>query len=236
VAAADKAEALLCGLGVPQDEIDREAVRRLPTPHRSYGPAKSARILRTLTTGHITLTPTDWALLARLDWSPDLRHHYRAVWLEAVMRSPGYRGAGLDNGEAAQVSDQALRSALTRATASGVTPVDAGRRIMGILPTRADDRAHLLTRLSRTPSLGVDAVFLGALTCPAATDRDRTGVLGTSWPYLVTVMDLPDYFGRLMSARSAPAHIRLSQRGRLVAAAALVVLLLIVGVLAVVLV
>jgi hypothetical protein len=228
VAAADKAEALLCGLGVPQDEIDREAVRRLPTPHRSYGPAESARILRTLTTGHTDLTPTDWVLLSRLDWSPDLRHHYRAVWLEAVMRSPEYRGARLDNGEVAKVSDHALRSALSRATAAGVTLEDAGRRIMGLLPPRAGDRVDLLTRLSRTPQLGVDAVFLGALTSPEATDRDRTGVLGTSWPYLVTEIDLPDYFGRLMGVRSTPTHPRLSQRGRLVAAAALVVLLLIV--------
>ena len=233
--AADNAEALLRGLGVPQDEIDREAVRRLPTPHGSFGPAESARILRTLTVGGTDLTPTDWALLSRLDWSPDLRHRYRTVWLEAVMRSPGYRGAGLDNGEAAQVSDQALRSALTGATTDGVTPVDAGRRIMRILPPRTGDRVDLLARLSRTPSLGVDAVFLGALTCPAATDRDRSAVLGASWSYLVTVMDLPDYFGRLMVARSTPAYPRLSQRGRLVAAAALAVLLLIVGVVAVVL-
>jgi hypothetical protein len=69
-------------------------------------------------------------------------------------------------------------------------------------------------------------VFLGALTCPAATDRDRSAVLGSSWPYLVTVMDLPDYFGRLMVARSTPAHPRLSQRGRLIGAAALVVVLI----------
>jgi len=233
--AADKAEALLCGLGVPQDEIDREAVRRLPTPHRSYGPAESARILRTLTTGHTDLTPTDWVLLSRLDWSPDLRHHYRAVWLEAVMRSPGYRGARLDNGEVAKVSDQALFSALTRASAAGVGPEDAGRRIMGVLPARAGDRVDLLTRLCRTPRLGVDAVIVGALTCPEATDRDRSAVLAASWPYLVNVMDLPDYFGRLMVARSTPAHLRLSQRGRLAAVAALVMLLLVVIVVAVVL-
>ena len=215
------AEALLLALGVPQDEIDLVAVRRLPIRQGSYTPAESTRILRTLTTGRTDLTPTDWAQLARLDWSPDLRHQYRTVWLEAVMRSPGYRGARLDNGEAAQVSDQALQSALSRATAAGVTPEDAGRRIMGVLPERAGDRVDLLTRLSRTPQLGVDAVFLGALTSPEATDRDRTGVLGTSWPYLVTVMDLPDYFGRLMGVRSASARLRLSQRGRLVAAAAL---------------
>jgi hypothetical protein len=225
-AATDNAEALLLGLGVPQDEIDLVAVRRLPIRQGPYTPAESTRILRTLTTGRTELTPTDWAQLARLDWSPELRHQYRAVWLEAVMRAPGYRGARLDNGEAAQVSDQALRLALTRATAAGVTPEDAGRRIMGILPARAGDRAHLLTRLSRTPTSGVDAVFLGALTCPAATDRDRSAVLGSSWPYLVTVMDLPDYFGRLMVARSTPAHPRLSQRGRLIGAAALVVVLI----------
>jgi hypothetical protein len=224
------AEALLLATGAAADDVDLAQVRRLPPTPRAYGVEDSRRILRTLARRAGSLDAADWALLGCLAWDSSSRAEHPRLWLQTVMTAPTYLGAPLDNGEVARLPRGAVPAALSRAVADGVDPVEAGRRLAGVLPRSPSQRAALLVQLSHAPEHGMTATFLGALTARTTTVADQAAVLRQRWPDFVDEAGLPPYLATALAPRGTPgARLRLSRRGVLV----LALLLLVVAVVAV---
>ena len=220
-ASSSGAERMLLGLGAPRAEIDMELIASFSGD--TLPPEKAAAYLRLVRDRPGRGTLADDPTAGKIVWEPAVMAQNPALWFEAVLGKAKYRGQRATRAVVERLRGPSIDAALTAARDGGLSEQQIAGRLWAVLPQQREEKTAFLRRIAESGDLGLAIVFEAILGQPTFDPAVRRDLLAEFWPNLVHHLQLPGYLATALEPRrSGPT---LSQRGRVAASVALLVVL-----------